>query len=155
MSTAVRAARREDYEQVVRLLQADDLPTVGLSPALPDFVVATAGGRIVGAVGLEIYGDAALLRSAVVAREHRGTGVGGELVVRLLELAKSRGVREVYLLTTTAEKYFPRFGFVSVSRDAVADSVRASEEFKGACPDSALAMRLVLERASEVPRAEG
>ena len=144
MSATVRVASARDYGPVVGLLQAADLPTAGLSPALPDFLVAEDGGRVVGAVGLEVYGEAALLRSAVVDASHRGSGLGRELVTRLLRRAGTRGVREVYLLTTTAERYFPRFGFAVVAREAVAPVVRASEEFKGACPDSAVAMRMAL-----------
>ena len=100
-----------------------------------------------GAVGLEVYGDRALLRSAVVDAGRRGTGVGQDLVETLLQRARSRGVREVYLLTTTAEDYFPRFGFSTISRTEVAPAVRASEEFRGACPDTAVAMRRVLQGA--------
>ena len=146
MST-VRPASAADYEQVVHLLRTADLPTAGLRTALPDFLVAEESGRIVGAIGLEVYGDAALLRSAVVDSGRRGSGVGRNLVARLLDHAKSRGVREVFLLTTTAERYFPRFGFTPIGRDAVAPAVRASEEFKGACPESAVAMRTVLPSA--------
>jgi amino-acid N-acetyltransferase len=53
-------------------------------------------------------------------------------------------VREVYLLTTTAHAYFPRFGFTRVARDEVAPAVRESEEFRGACPDTAVAMHKTL-----------
>lgn len=147
MTAVLRAASAADYEAVVRLLRAADLPTAGLQPALSDFLVAEDGGRLVGVIGLEVYGDAALLRSAVVDTDRRGTGLGRDLVSGLLDHAGRRGVRDVYLLTTTAERYFPRFGFTRVSRDAVAPAVRASEEFRGACPDSAVAMRKVLERA--------
>lgn len=141
----LRAASAVDYEGVLTLLRAADLPTAGVRASLQDFLVAEEGDRIVGAVGLEIYGAAALLRSAVVDPTHRGSGLGGKLVSRVLDHAARRGVREVYLLTTTAEQYFPRFGFVPVERDAVATDVRASEEFKGACPESAVAMRKVLD----------
>jgi amino-acid N-acetyltransferase len=147
VSAVLRAASAADYDEVVRLLQAADLPTAGLRRSLPDFLVAEVGGRVVGAIGLEVYGDAALLRSAVVDTSRRGTGLGRDLVSGLLERASRHGVREVYLLTTTAERYFPRFGFTRVTRDAVAPAVRASEEFQGACPDSAVAMRKILDVA--------
>jgi amino-acid N-acetyltransferase len=71
--------------------------------------------------------------------------LGRDLVESLLERAGTRGVREIYLLTTTAENFFPRFGFARISRDVVAAPVRASEEFRGACPDSAIAMRKVMQ----------
>jgi amino-acid N-acetyltransferase len=145
VTTAIRVAAPGDYAGVVRLLEAADLPTAGLNRSLPDFLVAEESGRVVGAVGLEIYGDCALLRSAVVAAGKRGSGLGRDLVESLLERAGTRGVREIYLLTTTAENFFPRFGFARISRDVVAAPVRASEEFRGACPDSAIAMRKVMQ----------
>lgn len=145
MTTAIRVATPGDLAGVVRLLEAAELPTAGLQPSLPDFLVAEESGRIVGAVGLEVYGDCALLRSAVVDAGRRGAGLGIDLVESLLGRAGRRGVREIYLLTTTAEHFFPRFGFARIPRDVVAAPVRASAEFRGACPDSAIAMRKVME----------
>ena len=146
MTTAIRLAAPGDFAGVVRLLEAADLPTAGLQPSLPDFLVAEEGGRVVGVVGLEVFGDCALLRSAVVDAGRRGAGLGIDLVESLLRRAATRGVREVYLLTTTAEHFFPRFGFARIPRDVVAAPVRASEEFRGACPDSAIAMLKVMQR---------
>ena len=82
--------------------------------------MAEESGRVVGAVGLEVYGDCALLRSAVVDAGRRGSGLGIDLVESLLRHAATRGVREIYLLTTTAEHFFPRFGFVRIPRGDVA-----------------------------------
>ncbi|HEY7482354.1 MAG TPA: arsenic resistance N-acetyltransferase ArsN2 [Gemmatimonadales bacterium] len=145
MTASIRPATPGDFTGVVSLLHAADLPTAGLQPRLADFLVAEDHGRIVGAIGLEVYGDRALLRSAVVDAGHRNSGLGSDLVARLLERARVRGVREVYLLTTTAERYFPRFGFHPIARSEVAPAVCASEEFRGACPESAVAMRRLLE----------
>jgi amino-acid N-acetyltransferase len=147
MTVSIRLATPGDFAGVVGLLEAADLPTAGLKPALPDFLVAEDRGRIVGAIGLEVYGNCALLRSAVVDPGRRGSGLGRDLVESLLERARARAVREIYLLTTTAERYFTRFGFLPISRTEVASAVRASEEFRGACPDSAVAMRRVMEDA--------
>lgn len=141
MTATIRLATPGDFAGVVRLLEAADLPTAGLKPSLPDFLVAEEGRRVVGAIGLEITGDCALLRSAVVDAERRGAGLGRDLVESVLDRAGNRGVREVYLLTTTAERFFPRFGFARIPRDVVPAAVRSSEEFRGACPDSAIAMR--------------
>jgi amino-acid N-acetyltransferase len=62
------------------------------------------------------------------------------LVEQLLERAEKAGVDELYLLTTTAEKYFPKFGFTRTTRSAVPDSLKSSAEFRGACPDTAIVM---------------
>jgi amino-acid N-acetyltransferase len=90
---------------------------------------------------MERYGDSGLLRSVAVTQEWRGTGVGRTLVDRVLEEGRTAGVREVYLLTTTAEHYFPRLGFVCVDRECVPAALHASAEFTGACPASAVVMR--------------
>src|SRR6202008_2529894 len=133
-------ARSSDLSAVESLLTASDLPTDGVRDNFSGFVVADDDGAIAGAIGLEKYGSVALLRSAVVAPDHRGTGVGRKLVEQLLERAEEAGVDELFLLTTTAEKYFPKFGFTRTTRSAVPDPLKASAEFRGACPDTAIVM---------------
>ena len=59
---------------------------------------------------------------------------------RLVCVAESRGIRALYLLTMTAEHYFPRFGFTVVPRDVVPQEIADTLEFKSACPASATAM---------------
>jgi amino-acid N-acetyltransferase len=135
-----RNATDNDLTQLHTLLTASDLPVDGVAEHLGDFLVAESDGRIQAAIGLERYGTQALLRSAVVAPNVRGSGIGGQLVNKAVELAKSSGVEELYLLTTTAEKYFPRFGFEQTTRAEVPASVQESVEFRGACPDTAIVM---------------
>jgi amino-acid N-acetyltransferase len=71
--------------------------------------------------------------------------VGRALIDRALELANVQHINEVFLLTTTAEHYFPRFGFSCVSRESVAAPVRESVEFREACPASAVVMHKSLK----------
>jgi amino-acid N-acetyltransferase len=131
---------------VLGLLRTASLPTAGVPPELTEFLVADNRGQILGAVGLERYGDAALVRSAVVDPAARGIGIGNALVQQLVDGARDRGIREVYLLTTTAEHYFARFGFVVTTREDVPAAVQASIEFREACPASAVVMRKVLAK---------
>ena len=138
---AVRAARRGDFGAVAALLRASNLPVKGVPADLSAFLVGEDGGRVVGAIGLELFGADALLRSAVVDASVRGTGLGAQLVHGIIGEAGRRGVGTLWLLTTTAERWFPRFGFAAASRDDVPPSVKASAEFRGACPDSAFVMR--------------
>ena len=126
---------------MLSLLAAAGLPALGVSPTLDHFLVAEKAGQVVGAVGLEFYGPDALLRSAVVSQDLRGSGLGGVLIARILAQAEARGVRGVYLLTTTAERYFPRFGFERIDRAEIPEAVRQSDEFREAFPASAVAMR--------------
>jgi amino-acid N-acetyltransferase len=136
-----RQATDRDLEAVESLLAASKLPLDGVKENFSSFVVAEEGGEIAGAIGLEKFGSVALLRSAVVTPAHRGSGVGRRLVEQVLERAATDGIQELFLLTTTAEKYFPRFGFTSTTRSEVPPSVKASVEFQGACPDTAVVMK--------------
>ena len=136
----IRNANDSDLAAVERLLSASDLPLDGVRESFASFIVAEDDNEIAGAAGLEKFGSAALLRSAVVATKHRGSGIGRLLVEHLLEHAEEAGIDELYLLTTTAENYFPRFGFTRTTRSTVPDAVKASAEFRGACPDTAVVM---------------
>lgn len=140
----LRVAAPGDLGAVQALLTSAKLPLDGIPADLAHFLVAERDGAIVGTIGLEDYGAAALLRSAVVSPALRGTGVGERLVRALLDAARAKGMREVVLLTTTAERWFPRFGFARIERAAVPAAVQASVEFRGACPDTATAMALRL-----------
>jgi amino-acid N-acetyltransferase len=138
----LRRAASGDLPSILTLLEGSNLPTQGVdATALPNFIVAERDGRLVGVVGLEIYRESALLRSAAVNPDWRGTGVGHALIERALDLSRERGIQDVFLLTTTAETYFPRFGFCCVNRESVPEAVRASVEFQEACPASAVVMR--------------
>ena len=135
-----RNAKSADLAAVENLLATNDLPLDGVRENFASFVVAEDRGAIRGAIGLEKYGSVALLRSAVVSQDDRGSGIGSRLVEQLLNRAAEEGIEDLYLLTTTAEEYFPRFGFTRTTRMAVPDAVKASAEFQGACPDTAVVM---------------
>ena len=138
---SIRPGSPADHAPLLALLEAAHLPTADVPPTLADFLVAEANARMVGAIGLERYGEAGLLRSAVVDPSAQGTGLGQRLVRELLAHATARGVREIFLLTTTAERFFPRFGFERIDRSEVPADVQASVEFREACPASATVMR--------------
>lgn len=139
-SPTLRAARADDRAAVERLLAGAALPTDGVADALPTFLVAEHEGEIVGVAGIEPCDPHALLRSVAVRDDWRTRGLGRTLVLRALAEADARGIPALYLLTTTAETYFPRFGFAPVARDAVPADVRATSEFRDTCPASATVM---------------
>ena len=140
----IRAAKPADLADVERLLADSNLPLAGVPAALDGFVVAESEGELVGVAGLEICCDDALLRSVAVRPEWRSRGVGRALVTRAISDAEARGIRALYLLTTTADRYFPSFGFKQIARDAVPEDVRKTDEFTSACPASATVMSLPL-----------
>ena len=140
----IESARPSDLAAVAVLLTDSELPTAGVSDHVEQFLVARNGERIVGCIGIEIYDTVGLLRSLAVHEDMRGTGIGERLVHSLLDRAREHGLEAMYLLTTTADRYFPRFGFEVIARDKVDPRLNASEELRGACPDTAVSMRLKL-----------
>jgi len=136
----IRAADPADLAAIEGLLTVSGLPLDGVRDALDGFVVAQSGDDIVGVAGLEVCRDNALLRSVAVLPEWRSHGLGRALVTRVISDAEARGISALYLLTTTAERYFPSFGFQQVSRDDVPGDVRETAEFQSACPASATVM---------------
>jgi amino-acid N-acetyltransferase len=140
MSQTIEAARSGDLPAILSLLERGGLPAAGLDQHLEAAVVAREGTRVLGCAAVELYGDAGLLRSVAVDPASRGLGLGIRLTEAALTLARSRGVRTVYLLTETATQFFPRFGFRPISREEVAAAVRRSVEFTEVCAVTAQAM---------------
>lgn len=134
----------EDEPGLLALLTRCGLPLDGVRDHLANALVARQGSRLVGSAVLEVYAGGALLRSVAVEEDARGLGLGIRLTEGALALARRLGVRRVFLLTETAAQFFARFGFETISRGDVPESVRASVEFTTACPQSALVMERTL-----------
>jgi amino-acid N-acetyltransferase len=140
----IRPARKEELERLFGLFDQLELPRAGVQEHFSNFLVAERQGCVVGAVGLEIYDKVGLLRSLAVEPNEQGGGVGARLVDSILSKAKAEQLETVYLLTTTADRYFPRFGFETITRERMDPRLGASEELRGACPQSAVCMKLDL-----------
>ncbi len=144
MPATITCATPADLPAILDLLRRSELPPDGLAAHVDTAVVARENGQLVGCAAVELYGESALLRSVAVDAPVRGTGLGHALTAAALDLARARGARTAYLLTTTAASYFPRFGFAPISRDAVDPAVQRSVEFTTSCPASATVMRATL-----------
>ena len=117
------------------------LPFEDITPELlRHFFVAQDDGEVIGCVGLEPRGDAALLRSLAVATGYRGSGLGKRLVARVEEHAQALGVRSLFLLTIGAEGFFTRIGYVIVDRKDAQKPIQETEEFASLCPSSSICM---------------
>jgi amino-acid N-acetyltransferase len=138
---SIERALTTDRAAIEGLLEANGLPLDGLELALSTAVVARDGTDLVGCAGVEPYGSAGLLRSVCVAPSRRGERLGRRLVDAAESLASSRGMTELYLLTETANDWFPLLGYSPATRADVPAAVTASPEFTGACPESATVLR--------------
>lgn len=140
----IRPASETDLDGIRAILSANDLPVDGVDEHWKTFLVAYDDDALVACGGAEAYQFAALIRSVAVLPEYRSRGLGRRIVRQLLDRLASRGLREFYLLTTTAEDYFKKRGFKTIDRDEVHPQLLGSREFQGACPDTAVCMRLVM-----------
>jgi amino-acid N-acetyltransferase len=140
----IRPATETDLDGIRSLLVASALPIDGFEDHWKTFLVAQDGNALVACGGAEAYQFAALIRSVAVQPEYRSKGLGRRIVRQLLDRLASRGLREFYLLTTTAEEYFKKRGFKPIDRDEVHPQLLSSREFQGACSDTAVCMRLVM-----------
>ena len=140
----IAAAKPTDIVPIKTVLDVNNLPLAGVDDHWPTFLVARDGDRVVACGGAEAYPSAALIRSVAVMPDYQRHGLGRRLVRQLIDRLSARGLREFYLLTTTAEEYFRKRGFKTIDRDEVHPQLLASREFQDACPASAVCMRLVM-----------
>ena len=135
-----------DLPAIRALLAATGLPTADLAAApLADFWGCREGTALIGVIGLETYGAVALLRSLAVAPDRQGRGLGSTLLAHAEGAARQRGVETLYLLTTTAEAFFARRGYVRIPREATPPVVQQTAEFAALCPASAVCLRKALD----------
>ncbi|NIS07109.1 MAG: GNAT family N-acetyltransferase [Gammaproteobacteria bacterium] len=139
-----RPATAADLPAVEALLAAEGLPTGGVGEILTHFRVMEDGHRVIAAAGIEPHGVSALLRSVVVAPEHRGRGLARRLSEDMLRHARELGCEALYLLTLDAEGYFAELGFTRIERDQAPDAIRTCRQYREQCPDTAVLMRLAL-----------
>ena len=141
----MRESTAVDLPAIRSLLTEAGLPTADLdsSPGL-HLWVAEDGGALVGVIGLEQFRSAGLLRSLVVAPHHRKRGLARRLVDTVEGQAKAADLKQLALLTETADRFFETLGYRLVDRQSVPEVVRQSAEFRTLCPLSARCMAKVI-----------
>src|ERR1700722_16996355 len=121
---------RPPHPSVVALLEAEGPPASDLTEAhLEHFFFTGSDGAPSALVGLEIYGEAALLRSLIVNAAARTQGLGSALVLHAEEYAAAHQVRALYLLTTSAETYFEHRGYRRIDRAEAPPAIKSTREF--------------------------
>ena len=149
MTLQIENARPEEKELLIRLLKEADLLTEDLPESLSNFLLAKEGKALVGVAGLELFGSVGLLRSVAVSPAHQGKGIAGRMVEQLLAGADQQELQAVYLITTTADRYFDRYGFTAVDRQQVPEAIQQTRQFSGLCPTSAVVMKRDLKHQTE------
>ena len=130
-----------ELSSILSLLNDVDLPVEGVKDNISNFLTLKDNGddsnfEPWGCAGLEIYGNSALLRSLAIAPEYQGKGLGTVLTEALIQDARERGIKTLFLLTETAEDFFRHFGFRVVEREIIPKDVKTSIEFTKLCTET-------------------
>ena len=139
-------ARESEYEAADTLVAASGLPLDDLDQCRATQFVLRDGASIIATSTLEIRGEDAILRSVAVDSARRGERLGERIVAHAIDQAQTSGLRALYLLTETAEGFFPRFGFTREPRENAPPAIQASAEYCSVCGPAAVAMVLRLKR---------
>lgn len=142
-----RLFQKADLPAVQTFLKGQHLPIDGIVGNRSGFLLVEDQGRLIGVAGLEVHGNVGLLRSVAVDPAYRSQGIARQLVQQAIQYARQLRLTDLYLLTTTAENYFPRFGFKKIPRTQAPTVLHGSAEFQGACPETAALMHLPLEES--------
>jgi len=130
MSTVqLRKATEVDAESIRALLEQCGLPSSDLAVARPEIVLACQGAQLVATGALQHLGSVALLRSIAVAPAYRNSRLGRILVAELERRARAAGVKEIFLLTQTAIRFFQQQGYSTIDRNDVPQAVWGGPTF--------------------------
>ncbi len=143
----VDAAQHDDWAGIEALLRSAGLSDSGVD-GQADWLVVRHDGRIAGTAAVEAYGASGLLRSVAVDAAARGGGAGASVVRAAIGRARERGLSELYLLTETADGWFPRFGFAPIARTDLPPAIAGCRQATEACSSTAVTMRLPLRQDS-------
>jgi amino-acid N-acetyltransferase len=143
-SSLITIGDEKSFQTFLALLKSSSLPADDLDYNKDLLVSYVEDGEMVGTGGLEIYGDYGLLRSLSVKLGTRGKALGTAITEYIIEQARKKKLKGIYLLTETAHGFFLRKGFLDISREDVPEVLKASSEFSYVCGASAAAMHLLI-----------
>lgn len=138
----IRAAGLADFPEIRSLLISSALPVDGVDPEKGTFLIAENAGGLLGVIGFERYETKALLRSMAVNPSFRKCGIAKMLVENAIHSLHAEGIPELYLLTTTAEGYARKFGFVTIPRSEMPATLLERSLLGCACPSTSICMKL-------------
>jgi amino-acid N-acetyltransferase len=165
---SIRPADEQDVLPIVEMVNryaAQNLmlprSEASVRASLADWLVAVDhtpdGERVAGCGSLVALTDALVeIRSLAIHEDYQGQGIGGKLVLALVEMAREREYKQVCALTLR-ESFFTRLGFELVDRWSISPKVWQAciycPKFHR-CDEVAVLMHLVpqLETVESVPQ---
>lgn len=140
---SIATTDQNEIENIHHLLKENKLPHNDIGPHV-EFYLIKSKAVTAGVVGVEIYTPYALLRSLAIADPYKKKGLGKRLTVFMLDYLAVIGIIDVFLLTTTAAKFFEKIGFKKIDRKSVPEDILQTKEFSEICPDSAVCMQYTI-----------
>lgn len=141
----VRKLNLNDYPGIKSLLKLYDLPVSDLDFAPLIIFGVKRNNMLIGIGALETYGANAIVRSVAVDKKYQNQGLGKEIVQHLEKEAKLIGIKNLYLLTTTAENFFKLQYYSETNRNDCPAEIRLSKEFAEICPSTAACLYKPIE----------
>lgn len=114
----IRPARTSDVREIRALVDSFAAPgkmlskeTVTLYESVQEFTVAVKDGVIIGCGALHVlWEDLAEVRTVAVAQEFQKTGIGHQILEKIIDRARAIGVKRIFCLTFQTE-FFGKHGF--------------------------------------------
>jgi UDP-N-acetylmuramate: L-alanyl-gamma-D-glutamyl-meso-diaminopimelate ligase len=149
LGDAVIPARPRDMDDIRALLRSLDLDWADLRDEdHRNFYVLINEHGFIGCIGIEVFGEDAVLRSLAVMKTARGHGYGWMLADTAINMTRRRGVKRMYLVTDkiSSDFFAEKHGFRVVDLSLVSPAAGRSPTFKtsGQRGKNAIAMRLDL-----------
>jgi amino-acid N-acetyltransferase len=138
----LKEAIKEELDKALKLLENNHLPTADIGDNVELYTVYDHQ-KLIGTIGLEAFKTEGLLRSVCLDSEMQNKGLGSQILTIFEGKIKEKGIKNLYLLTTTAQGFFQKNDYKTIAREDVSEAIRHTEAFKGVCPSSAIVMRKV------------
>jgi N-acetylglutamate synthase-like GNAT family acetyltransferase len=110
----IRVATASDHAAITDLITHYQMVPPIFAPTCRWWVATDSQAAVVATIGAEQGRDAWLLRSALVARDARGHGLGRQLTTALIAAAQQQGIAWVYCFSTDAGEFWQHMGFYEV-----------------------------------------
>lgn len=136
----IRKLDIEALPQVEILLRSSGLPFEDCRDHINNFSGIYVSSEVIAVGGVEYLGTSGLLRSLAVKSNYQGQGLATLMVDHLHRSAIKLGVETLYLLTETAEAFFLKLGYSTISRDQLPLEVSRTRQCQSLCPASAQAL---------------
>ena len=128
----IRPARTSDVREIRALVDSFAAPgkmlskeTVTLYESVQEFTVAVKDGVIIGCGALHVlWEDLAEVRTVAVAQEFQKTGIGHQILEKIIDRARAIGVKRIFCLTFQTE-FFGKHGFEVIEGTPVEPEVYA------------------------------